>query len=101
LSGALVRTQTRVPPMSRIVVQLDRSDRQHSRLHEDRENASPQLVPAYVVREATDGIGIEWAEFSPPAIAAILASARARLHLHRLGADRAAHETKEVPVIGC
>jgi hypothetical protein len=98
LSGALVRTQTRVTAMSRLVVELDRSDRQHSGLHADRGDASAQLVSAYVVREATDSIGIEWAEFSPPAIAAILSSARARPHLHRLGADRAAQLGASLPI---
>jgi hypothetical protein len=63
LSGALVRTSASVPSLSRVVVDLD-AGAWH--LHRSR------LVPAYAVRETTGEVGLEWTEFSPPAVFALL-----------------------------
>jgi hypothetical protein len=66
LSGALLRTQARLPAYSRVTVKLDVCD---------YIRGAPQLVLAHVVREAPGGVGIEWSEFSPPAICALLVEA--------------------------
>lgn len=67
LSGALVRTDMRLPTFTRVLVELPSQD---SSL--ESADGAPALLPAYVVREASDGFGVEWTEFSPPAIAALL-----------------------------
>jgi hypothetical protein len=64
LSGAFVRTASRLPAFTRVVVELDGDSARQS---------APQRIPAYVVRTASDGLGLEWHEFAPPAIAALLA----------------------------
>ena len=64
LSGAFVRPARSLPAFTRVVVELDGGTARQS---------APQRVPAYVVRTAPDGLGLEWYEFSPPAIAALLA----------------------------
>jgi len=77
LSGALVRTNARVAPLSRVVMELDSDAWQHAR---------PLLIPAYAIREAADWVALEWTEFSPPALAALLSrptdrlAANAKLH---------------------
>jgi hypothetical protein len=68
LSGALVRTEARLRPLSRVVVMLSPGD---------SEEGSLEKVAAYVVRETLGGVGIEWSEFAPPAICALLAEATA------------------------
>jgi len=64
LSGAFVRTSSRLPLFGYILVELPRDDSHHR----------PPLVPAYVVREAADGLGLEWCEFAPPSIATLLSA---------------------------
>jgi hypothetical protein len=64
LSGAFVRIARRLPAFTRVVVELDGGSARQS---------APQRIPAYVVRTAPDGLGLEWSEFAPPAIAALLA----------------------------
>jgi hypothetical protein len=64
LSGAFLRTARRLPAFTRVVVELDSGTARQS---------APQRVPAYVVRTAPDGLGLEWHEFAPPAIATLLA----------------------------
>ena len=57
LSGAFVRTGYCLPAFTRVVVELDSGAARQS---------APQRIPAYVVRVATDGLGLEWSEFAPP-----------------------------------
>jgi hypothetical protein len=64
LSGAFVRTGHCLPAFTRVVVELDSGAARQS---------PPQRIPAYVVRVAPDGVGLEWSEFAPPAIATLLA----------------------------
>jgi PilZ domain len=64
LSGAFVRTANRIPVLTRVLVELDtNSAGQNAR----------ECIPAYIVRATQDGVGLEWNEFTPPAIAALLA----------------------------
>jgi PilZ domain len=65
LSGAFVRTGHCLPAFTRVVVELDSGGARQS---------APQRIPAYVVRVVPDGFGLEWNEFAPHAIAALLAS---------------------------
>jgi len=55
-SGAFVRTEGRGPPRGPVEVILP---------EEDSGRRRPQRVPAYVVRETANGVGIEWCEFAP------------------------------------
>jgi hypothetical protein len=64
LSGAFVRTDLVLPAFAGVVVELEEGGA--------RRNA-PRLMLAYVVRTAPDGLGLEWYEFAPPAIATTLA----------------------------
>ena len=64
LSGAFVCTSRCFSAFTRVVVELDSGAARQS---------APQGIPAYVVRVAPDGLGLEWSEFAPPAIAALLA----------------------------
>lgn len=63
LSGAFMQTSVRVPTLAKVFVELYPNDLQ-------RDRAS--LLAAYVVRGSADGVGIEWGEFSPAPIAALL-----------------------------
>jgi hypothetical protein len=74
LSGALVHTEARLPAFSRLIVEL------HS--GESGPPARSRAVFAYVAREASEGLGLEWTEFSPPLIAALLSGAAATLPHH-------------------
>ena len=62
LSGALVRTDMRLPTFTRVVVELPSQD----------SGGTAAMIAAYVAREAPEGLGVEWTEFSPPAITALL-----------------------------
>jgi hypothetical protein len=64
LSGAFVRTGHCLPAFTRVVVELESGAARQS---------APQRTPAYVVRVAPDGLGLEWSEFAPPTIATLLA----------------------------
>jgi hypothetical protein len=66
LSGTFVRTALGLPAFTGVVMELDDAGA--------RQSAS-QRLPAYVVRAAPDGLGLEWYEFAPPAIATLLARA--------------------------
>jgi hypothetical protein len=59
LSGVFVRTTTRLPVFTRVLVELDGSGARQS---------APERIPAYVVRAAPDGLGLEWSEFAPSAV---------------------------------
>lgn len=69
VSGAFIRADLDVRPLSRIVVAIDLP---HRPKHD-----SP-LVPAFVARKLKDGIGIEWCEFKPPAINRLLQASMVR-----------------------
>jgi hypothetical protein len=66
LSGAFVRTASRLRVFTHVLTELDGGS--------PRESES-QRIPAYVVRAASDGLGLEWSEFAPPGIATLLACA--------------------------
>jgi hypothetical protein len=68
LSGALVRTDLRLPTFAQVIVEL---------VPQDSSDGRAEMISAYVAREAPDGFGLEWTEFSPPAIAALLYRAAA------------------------
>lgn len=69
LSGALLQTEVRVPVFSQALVELELCDpRPHT-----------EFVPGYVVREAVDGVGLEWNEFSPSVIENLTRGGAARL----------------------
>jgi hypothetical protein len=70
LSGALMHTDGPVPLLSRVVLEVDNDDLRQAHLHR---------ITGYVVREATQGIGIEWAEFAPTAVTVLLSWSAARL----------------------
>jgi hypothetical protein len=56
ISGAFVRTELMVPPMSPVrIVVVDRLPSGHRSMD----------LPAYVVRRERDGLGIEWWKLSP------------------------------------
>jgi hypothetical protein len=69
LSGALVRTTRRLPAFTRVVVEFERGSSRQS---------AQRRAPAYVVRMASEGLGLEWYEFAPPAVAALLGPIAAR-----------------------
>ena len=72
-SGAFVRMDERGPPRGPIVVILR---------HQAAEGVRSARLAAYVVRESATGVGIEWCQFAPRAIRALLMGRDA-------GADRA------------
>jgi PilZ domain len=69
LSGAFVRTTRRLPAFTRVVVEFEGGSSRQS---------APRCAPAYVVRTAPEGLGLEWYEFAPPAVAALLGPIAAR-----------------------
>jgi hypothetical protein len=69
LSGAFVRTSIRLPVWSQVQVELDLTRLRRS----DRFR-----VPAYVVRATGEGVGLEWTDFAPRAVRALLGIARTR-----------------------
>jgi len=66
LSGALLRTQARLPSLGRLTVQLET---------DESCEGPPRTVLAHIVRRMAGGAGLEWSEFSPAAICALLAEA--------------------------
>jgi hypothetical protein len=68
-SGAFLETAPLFPPLSFIDVQF---------AVERRGRRIIASVPAHVVRVTPEGIGVEWNEFNPPAVAQLL---HARLEL--------------------
>jgi hypothetical protein len=79
VSGAFIRADLDVRPLSRILVAIDLP-------HRPKRDA-PQ-IPAFVARKLKDGIGIEWCEFKPQAINRLLQSSIAR-HYRRKPDGRA------------
>jgi hypothetical protein len=63
VSGALIDTQVRLPVFSHVIVEFDVSR---------RSGVAGQRVPAYVVRHASEGLGLEWQEFAPRPIVSLL-----------------------------
>jgi hypothetical protein len=70
LSGALVLTEARIPVFSQVIVELELGGQRQPRT---------QLVPGYIARQARGGLGLEWNEFSPSAIADLRRRDAARL----------------------
>jgi hypothetical protein len=70
LSGALVLADIRIRVFSQVIVELEDS------LWSD--SGTPH-VAAYVAREAREGLGLEWTDFSPSPIAELLSRATATL----------------------
>jgi hypothetical protein len=68
-SGAFLETPPVFAPLSSVDVQLE---------VERRGRRVIASIPAHVVRITPDGIGVEWNEFNPPAVAQLL---HARLEL--------------------
>jgi hypothetical protein len=66
LSGAFVRTSSDFRVFAHVLLEIEGSP------------VKSQPIDAYVVRVTPEGLGLEWAEFAPPAIAALLARASAR-----------------------
>ncbi len=70
LSGALVSTDVRLPAFTQLIVELE----------SPRPSDSPvEAISAFVVRDSPRGVALEWTEFSPPAIAALLRRPAAKL----------------------
>jgi hypothetical protein len=69
LTGAFVRTTRRLPAFTRVVVEFESGSSRQS---------APRCAPAYVVRTASEGLGLEWYEFAAPAVAALLGPIAAR-----------------------
>ncbi len=67
LSGSFVHTACRLLPFTRVIVELESGARPNT----------PQRIGAYVVRAAPDGLGLEWCDFAPDAIATLLARTNA------------------------
>ena len=63
VSGALVNTDLRLPLFSHLVVEFDVAR---------RSGVAGQRVPAYVVRHARNGLGLEWQELAPRPIVDLL-----------------------------
>lgn len=70
LSGAFVATSEHVPSQATVSVEFSLM-RSRSR--------KPHRVPAYVVRRTESGIALEWREFAPSAIRALIALTHAGL----------------------
>lgn len=67
-SGAYVATGARLPIMARVRIALEWGATGRGNHHH---------IPAYVVRTDVRGIGIEWQEFAPPSVLALLDSLEA------------------------
>ena len=63
VSGALINTNIHLPVFSHVVVEFDVPR---------RSGVSGHRVPAYVVRHAPEGLGLEWQEFAPRPIVNLL-----------------------------
>ena len=70
LSGAFIATQVRLPALSRVQVTLS--------VKRGRKGLLPPhtSIPAHIVRTAAGGVGIEWQEFAPAPIHALLSRRR-------------------------
>jgi PilZ domain len=74
VSGAFIRAEVDVRPLSRILVAIELPHRPKS---------DAPMVAAFVARKLKDGIGIEWCEFKPPAINRLLQSSTTRRFRHK------------------
>jgi hypothetical protein len=74
VSGAFIRADVNVRPLSRILVAIELPQ---------RPKRDAPMIPAFVARKLKDGIGIEWCEFKPPAIIRLLQSSTARHYRHK------------------
>jgi hypothetical protein len=63
VSGALLNTDVRLPVFCHVVLEFEVAR---------RSGVTRQRVPAYVVRHAPDGLGVEWQEFAPRPIVNLL-----------------------------
>ena len=63
VSGALIETDIRLPVFSHVIIEFDVAR---------RSGITGQRVPAYVVRHAPAGLGLEWQEFAPRPIVSLL-----------------------------
>jgi hypothetical protein len=63
-SGAFVRTITPPAPFTSVTVEFDESAR----------GACGMEARAFVVRDEAEGVALEWAEFNPPPVAALLSA---------------------------
>jgi hypothetical protein len=64
-SGAYVETRTAPPMLSQVWIELDWDRRDDSK-----------RIAAYVVRTDQDGVGLEWCDFAPRAILALIERSR-------------------------
>ncbi len=64
LSGAFLKTEWRLPQLARVYVEVPRLR------HERRSRHT--LIEAFVVRHCPDGVGVEWCEFAPPEVVAVM-----------------------------
>jgi hypothetical protein len=64
LSGAFLQCLWRLPQLARVQIEPPR-------LGTGRRSRDT-LVEAFVVRHCTDGLGLEWCDFAPPEVVAIL-----------------------------
>lgn len=63
VSGAFIETNLSVPLLARVHLEVDLPFAGRTRKHS---------IPGHVARDAEDGIGIEWLELAPPAVAELL-----------------------------
>ena len=64
-SGAYVETRTALPMLGRVWIELDWEHRDDSK-----------RIAAYVVRTGQNGVGLEWCDFAPRAILALIERSR-------------------------
>ena len=69
-SGAYLKTRAAPPPMTRVHVEL--------KLGSFRRE-EPYRIPAYVVRADDTGVGLEWCEFAPAPILALIENPQQRV----------------------
>ena len=74
VSGAFIRADLNLRPLTRIQVAIDLPQRPKS---------EAPTIDAYVARILKDGIGIEWCEFKPPEINRLLQRVAARRYHRR------------------
>jgi hypothetical protein len=63
VSGALINTGVRLPVFCHVILEFDVVR---------RTGVARQRIPAYVVRHAPGGLGLEWQEFAPRPIVNLL-----------------------------
>ena len=63
LSGGFLRTRWRLPNLSRVHVELP---------DVMKDAGTSGHIEAFIVRQTTEGLGLEWCEFAPPSIARLI-----------------------------